>query len=153
MELNICYGGEKIQIGAGGGCAIDSVKLPDGRYSLLVDGRVYDLIVELEGESCLVMGRQGRAVLSVRDPRILGAETTREESQSGLQRLTAEMPGKVIRVLVQEGEAVVYEQGLIVIEAMKMQNEIRATKAGRIQSIGVSAGKTVSTGDFLLSIE
>jgi biotin carboxyl carrier protein len=75
------------------------------------------------------------------------------EGQAGLQRLCAEMPGKVIRVLVREGDAVVYEQGLLVIEAMKMQNEIRAPKAGTIKAVGVAAGRTVNTGDFLLSLE
>jgi biotin carboxyl carrier protein len=153
MKPDVYCGGEKIEIEMGREDSIDCVRLPDGRYSLLVQGRVYDLVAELEGESCLVEGRQGRAVMNVRDPRSLSPERVTAGGQEGLQRLNAEMPGKVIRVLVQVGDAVVYEQGLMVIEAMKMQNEIRATKAGTIKSIGVTAGNTVNTGDFLLSIE
>jgi acetyl/propionyl-CoA carboxylase alpha subunit len=132
---------------------VNWVRLPDGRYSILMDGRVYDLFAEPDGESCLVAGRQGKSLLRIRDPRSLRSTGTAEEGQAGLHRLCAEMPGKVIRLLVREGDAVVYEQGLLVIEAMKMQNEIRAPKAGTIRAIGVAAGRTVSTGDFLLSLE
>jgi len=151
--MEVFYGGEKIRVEVGRESPLDSVRLPDGGYSILVDGRVYDLVAEQEGESCVVSGRQGKAVMQVRNPRSLDTDRTAIEGQAGLQRLNAEMPGKVIRILVREGDAVAYEQGLMVIEAMKMQNEIRATKAGTVRSIGVAAGNTVSTGDFLLSIE
>ena len=63
------------------------------------------------------------------------------------------MPGKVVRVLVKEGDTVEFGQGLLVLEAMKMQNEIRAPKSGIVRGIGVSAGATVNTGQFLLSLE
>jgi acetyl/propionyl-CoA carboxylase alpha subunit len=132
---------------------IDWVRLPDGGYSILVDGRVYDLSVEVEECCCSVAGRCGRFDLRVRDPRRLDATRTVEQGQAGLQRICAEMPGKVIRVHVREGDAVACGQGLLVIEAMKMQNEIRAPKAGTIRAVGVTAGKTVSSGDFLLSLE
>jgi acetyl/propionyl-CoA carboxylase alpha subunit len=165
MDLEICYEGEPIGIEiashagqrtlliAGREAVIDWVSLPDGRYSILVDGRVYDLTADLDGDACSVAGRQGKFILQIKDPRRLDSARIAEEVQAGLQRLNAEMPGKVIRVLVQEGDAVVYDQGLLVIEAMKMQNEIRAPKAGTIKAVGVSAGRTVNTGDFLLSLE
>jgi biotin carboxyl carrier protein len=165
MELEIRCGGEPVRIKVFGQAGkqmisiadrkaiVDWVKLPDGRYSILVDGRVYDLTADLDGDACSVAGRQGKFVLQIRDPRRLDSSRIAEEVQAGLQRLNAEMPGKVIRVLVQEGDAVVYDQGLLVIEAMKMQNEIRAPKAGTIKAVGVSAGRTVNTGDFLLSLE
>jgi pyruvate carboxylase subunit B len=63
------------------------------------------------------------------------------------------MPGKVIRVLVKPGDKVCYDQGLLVLEAMKMQNEIRAPKAGIVKDIGVQPGGTVGAGDFLISLE
>ena len=132
---------------------VDWVRLPDGRYSILVEGRVYDLTADPDGDACLVTGRQGKSVLQIRDPRRLDTARIADEGPAGLQRLNAEMPGKVIRVLVQEGDVVVHDQGLLVIEAMKMQNEIRAPKAGTIKAVGVSAGRTVGTGDFLLSLE
>jgi pyruvate carboxylase subunit B len=76
-----------------------------------------------------------------------------EEGPAGLLRMRAEMPGKIVRVLVREGESVAYDQGLLVLEAMKMQNEIRAPKSGTIKEVAVTGGITVNTGDFLLSIE
>ena len=63
------------------------------------------------------------------------------------------MPGKVVRILVQAGQKVEYEQGLLVLEAMKMQNEIRAPKGGIVKEIGVAEGRPVSTGEFLISLE
>lgn len=165
MDLEVSLGEKAIRIAVAGPAgrrtvaitdreaAIDWVGLPGGGYSILLDGRVYDLVAEVDGESCRVAGRQGRLRLQIRDPRRLRSTRTTGEGQAGLQRLCAEMPGKVIRVLVREGDAVVYEQGLLVIEAMKMQNEIRAPKAGTIKAVGVAAGRTVNTGDFLLSLE
>jgi acetyl/propionyl-CoA carboxylase alpha subunit len=138
---------------AGRDVVIDWVRLPDGGYSILANGRVYDLSVDLDGDSCSVAGRLGRFTLRIRDPRRLDFSGTVEQGQAGLQRLHAEMPGKVIRVHVKEGDAVACDQGLLVIEAMKMQNEIRAPKAGTIRAVGVTAGKTVNSGDFLLSLE
>ena len=70
-----------------------------------------------------------------------------------MQRLRAEIPGKVIRVLAGKGEAVAYDQPVLVVEAMKMQNEIRAPKAGIVKEIAVTEGRTVGSGEFLLSIE
>ena len=67
--------------------------------------------------------------------------------------MVAEMPGKVIRLLCEVGDEVALDQGLVVIEAMKMQNEIRAPKSGVVKEIGVEEGKRVNSGDFLLSLE
>ncbi len=162
MDLEICSDGEPIHIEissqgvvalAGREAVIDWIRLPDGDYSILVDGRVYDLSAAVDGDACSVAGRSGRFDLQVRDPRRLGTSCAVEQGHAGLQRLLAEMPGRVIRVLVREGDAVAYDQGLLVIEAMKMQNEIRAPKAGVIKSVVASAGKTVNSGDFLLSLE
>jgi biotin carboxyl carrier protein len=63
------------------------------------------------------------------------------------------MPGKVARVLVSEGDTVVENQGLVVIEAMKMENEIGAPRAGRIAAVNVEPGRTVEAGTTLVVIE
>ncbi len=165
MVLDVCCESELISIevaGEGGrrGISVDGkeeviewVRLPDGGYSILFDGRVYDLSAEIDGDSYSVAGRRGRCSFHVRDPRRLDSSAAAEQGTAGLQRLLSDMPGKVVRVLVRENDTVTYDQGLLVVEAMKMQNEIRAPKAGIIKSIGVSAGRTVNTGDFLLSLE
>jgi biotin carboxyl carrier protein len=62
------------------------------------------------------------------------------------------MPGKVIRILVSAGETVEADQGLVVVEAMKMQNEIRAPKAGRIERIFIREGQAVAAGEVLVTI-
>lgn len=131
----------------------DCTRLPNGHYSMIVGGRVFDFIVDLTNGNGSVTARGGSYALKVADTRRLLAKREVEEGRSGLQRLTADMPGKVVRVLVREGESVAYDQGLLVLEAMKMQNEIRAPKSGIIREIGAAEGRAVSTGEFLLSLE
>ena len=72
---------------------------------------------------------------------------------SGTHAVTAPMPGRVIRVLVGPGQEVAAGEGLIVVEAMKMQNEMKAPRAGRVAAVKTIAGATVSAGDVLLVIE
>jgi biotin carboxyl carrier protein len=63
------------------------------------------------------------------------------------------MPGKVIRVLVNPGDAVMAGQGVVVVEAMKMQNEVKAPHAGRVAAVRAIAGGTVAAGDVLMTID
>jgi len=63
------------------------------------------------------------------------------------------MPGKVVRVLVAPGESVSAGQGLVVVEAMKMQNEVKSNKAGVVVSLAVKDGATVNAGDLLVVVE
>jgi len=152
IKLASAGGVMKIQLG-GEELSCDWIVLPNGQYSLIMDGRVFDFAVELNGDSCSVAGRDGKYTLHIVDPRSMTQARAVEEGQEGLQRLNADMPGKVVRLLVQEGDAVTHDQGLLVLEAMKMQNEIRAPKSGTIKIIGVSEGAAVNSGDFLLSLE
>ncbi|MEO8481428.1 MAG: biotin/lipoyl-containing protein [Acidobacteriota bacterium] len=71
----------------------------------------------------------------------------------GQQRITAPMPGRVLRVLVQSGDDVVARQGLVVVEAMKMENELRAARAGRVREVVVTEGTSVEAGRLLVVIE
>jgi biotin carboxyl carrier protein len=63
------------------------------------------------------------------------------------------MPGRVVRLLVEVGDEVAEGQGMVVIEAMKMQNELKSPKAGRVVRIGVGVGDTVGSGDVLVVVE
>jgi biotin carboxyl carrier protein len=72
---------------------------------------------------------------------------------AGGQCVVAPMPGRILRVLVQPGEAVVDRQPLVVIEAMKMENELHAVRAGRVTEIGVAAGESVEAGRVLLVLD
>ena len=72
---------------------------------------------------------------------------------SGPQRVTSPMPGKVVRILVKPGDEVKARQGLAVVEAMKMENELRAARDGRVRDISVAEGQSVDAGTLLLIIE
>lgn len=131
----------------------DWVGLPDGHYSIILDGQVFDWAVRVTGDTCSVTGRDGIFSLRIIDPRRSVSRQVVEEGQPGLQRVLAEMPGKVIRLLVKPGDRVSYDQALLVVEAMKMQNEIRSPKGGIVKEIGVKEAQAVNSGDFLLSLE
>jgi biotin carboxyl carrier protein len=72
---------------------------------------------------------------------------------AGKASLKAMMPGRVINVLVNVGDEVVAQQGLLVVEAMKMENELKAPKAGKVVEIKVKPGQTVEKGELLLVVE
>lgn len=72
---------------------------------------------------------------------------------TGPQRILAPMPGKVVRVLVKAGDDVTARQGLVVVEAMKMENELRAARDGRVRDVAVTEGQSVDAGAVLLIVE
>jgi len=117
-------------------------------YSVLVDGRSYQAIID--GNSVSIDGRTFE--VEVPDPRRWNRERNHQAGE-GRQNITASMPGKVIRVLVSPGDEVEAGQGLIVVEAMKMQNEMKATRAGRVVTLAAVAGGTVNAGEILATIE
>jgi biotin carboxyl carrier protein len=71
----------------------------------------------------------------------------------GPQRIMSPMPGKIVRVLVKAGDQVTAKQGLVVVEAMKMENELRAARAGRVRELSVAEGQSVDAGAVLLVVE
>ncbi len=130
---------------------VDARKLEGDFYSLIVDGKSYEVSVEAEGSSYFVRhGATEQAVtLTVpgRKARDLHA------GGDGPARVVSVMPGKIVRVLVGRGDAVQRDQGLVVVEAMKMENEIVAPRDGRVQSIEVQPGTAVEAGETLVVIE
>ncbi len=72
---------------------------------------------------------------------------------AGGNQLLAPMPGKVVRFLVQEGDEVAAKQGVVIVEAMKMENEITAPRAGRVAAVRVSEGASVDAGTVLVVID
>ena len=151
IELPDSSAGQPVLI-SGREANVDWVRIREREYSILIAGRVFDFTVEQAGERSVVHGRDGAAQLRVSDPR-RGSTSEVEGGKPGLQRIVAEMPGKVIRVMAQPGDAVSFGQGLLVLEAMKMQNEIPAPKGGVVREVAAMEGKAVQAGDFLLSLE
>jgi biotin carboxyl carrier protein len=123
-----------------------------GVYSVLLQGRSYEIRVHesLQGLKAEASGRPFS--IEVRDPRDT-SRGSRASIGSGRQNVAAPMPGKVIRVLVDIGDSVDLGQGLVVVEAMKMQNEMKASRPGRIVEIRARDGDTVGAGDTLVVLE
>jgi biotin carboxyl carrier protein len=89
----------------------------------------------------------------VRDPRSWRARKPGALEAEGRQQILAPMPGKVIRILVKVGDAVEAGQGLIVVEAMKMQNEVRSPKKGKVERLQAKEGQAVNAGDILAWVD
>lgn len=123
-----------------------------GVYSVLLDGRSFEARIERteQGWAVTIGGR--RFEIEVVDPRRL-SRRARGLGQEGRQRLTAPMPGRIVRLLVAQGDAVEAGQGIAVIEAMKMQNELKAPKAGRVAALWAREGATVAAGEVLAEVE
>jgi biotin carboxyl carrier protein len=117
--------------------------------SVLLNGRVYR-VSRGPGQEVWVNGR--RLSMEVYDPRDLRAGKG-AGANHGRQEIAASMPGKVIRVLVAAGETVEEGQGLVVVEAMKMQNEMKSPKPGRVAEVRTRADATVSAGEVLVVVE
>jgi biotin carboxyl carrier protein len=137
--------------------AIDLAKLPDlrevepGVYSVLRDGRsLLFRVAPIEGAVLVNVGGREYKV-EARDPR--AGRHGRHTLGEGRQNICAPMPGKVVRLLVAEGDAVQHGQGLAVVEAMKMQNEVKAPRDGRVVGVRAKPGDAVTAGAILLIIE
>ena len=123
------------------------------RWTLESDGRVYDLLVQQSAGQVLVDdGKSSRAVELHSSKDRLGS-ASRLPQDSGLATVRAQMPGKVVRVLKETGDTVAEGEGVVIVEAMKMQNEIRAPRAGRLVACSVAPGESVASGDILFEIE
>jgi biotin carboxyl carrier protein len=120
-------------------------------YSVLMDGRSYDARVEEVPGGLVVVIDGFRFEIDVRDPRRFSRKAGGRGGE-GVQTILAPMPGKVVRVLVSAGDAVEAGQGLLVVEAMKMQNEMKALRAGTVLSVSTKEGATVTAGEVLATI-
>ena len=121
--------------------------------SLLIGEKSYDVrrtvvagetVIDIEGE---------RFTVEVRDPRSLKGRRGAGAGTEAPKKITAPMPGKVVRIVAQAGTNVESGDGVLVIEAMKMQNELKAPKAGKVAKITVKEGDTVNPGDTLAIVE
>jgi biotin carboxyl carrier protein len=117
-----------------------------------MDGRSYDARVEEAAGGLVVVIGGYRFEIEVRDPRRWSRKSGGRGGE-GVETVLAPMPGKVVRVLVAPGDAVAPGQGIVVVEAMKMQNEMQASRAGRVVTVPAKEGATVAAGEVLATIE
>jgi biotin carboxyl carrier protein len=129
--------------------SVDVRTLETGVMSLLVEGRQYRCV--LDGDGVVIGGR--RYGFEVEDPRSLQGRRGAGAGAEGPRPVKAPMPGRVVRVLVEVGDEVEEGQGVVVIEAMKMQNELKSPKAGQVVRVGAGVGDTVGSGDVLVVVE
>jgi biotin carboxyl carrier protein len=150
MKWQILVDGKPVDIDNGHLNGIREVE--PGVYSVILGGKAFEVRV-LPGSDAWNVNVDGRIFsVEVNNPRD-SSRVLRAALGSGRQSVTAPMPGKVIRVLVAQGETVDAGQGLVVVEAMKMQNEMKAARPGRIVEVRVQAGDTVGAGETLVVFE
>jgi biotin carboxyl carrier protein len=152
------------------------IRREGARAFATVDGRGYELEVSESAHRCLIIsagavfdcrveGRpeSGKPIdvfvgtdhysVTLTDPKRLRGATAAGQYGDGVARIIAPMPGKVVRVLVSAGDRVETGDGIIVVEAMKMQNEMKSPKAGTVAALNAEVGATVNGGDVLAIVE
>lgn len=123
-----------------------------GTFSVLLGARSFTVNVVPDGDALEVWTGGERHRISIADARDRPSGT-RKRGPAGPMEVRAQMPGKVIKLLVQSGSPVQVGQGLIVVEAMKMQNEMKSPKEGIVSKIYAVEGATVAAGEVLIVVE
>jgi len=120
---------------------------------LVNDSRVYDCLVERKSrEQFEVKLNKHVHGISIVDPRRLRTDENSDRQHHGPTEIAAQMPGKVVRALVQVGAEVEKGASIMVVEAMKMQNEMKTPRAGIVLSLNVTPGDTVTAGEVLATV-
>jgi len=139
--------------GAIAGSGIASVaELQAGVFSVLLGARSFTVHIAPKGEELEVWVAGQRHIISVTDARD-ATRNKKKASAAGPVEIRAQMPGKVIKLLTELGASVTAGQGIIVVEAMKMQNEMKAPKDGVVSRILAAEGATVAAGETLIVVE
>jgi biotin carboxyl carrier protein len=132
----------------------DALEIAPNIFSILSKGKSYEVRVTPNSTGGLTLQTAHQEFAAeVIDPRAWRGRRHGALEAEGRQQILAPMPGKIIRVLVQAGENVQAGQGLIVVEAMKMQNEIRSPKSGTVERLLVKEGQPVNAGEILAWID
>jgi len=121
--------------------------------SLLVDGRAYEIKREQTATDLHMWVGSSRFAVELHDPRSLRSRKKTAGDEKGPRKILAPMPGRIVRLLVAENSDVEAGQGIVVVEAMKMQNEIKSPKKGVVKKIWATPGAAVNPGDVLAIVE
>ena len=128
----------------------DAVEIAPNTLSLLLEGQSYEIRVTPMADATLKLQiGLHEFTAEIADPRAWRGRKHGALEAQGRQQVLAPMPGKIVRVLVQVGDSVEVGQGLLVVEAMKMQNEIHSPKAGTVERLNVKEGQPVNAGEVL----
>jgi acetyl/propionyl-CoA carboxylase alpha subunit len=134
---------------------VEAEVLDRGPGSLLIrmGDRAYDVTFDSDGGRLFLDLGNRQVALEILDPLRPDASADKIHAEGGRREIRAAMPGKVVAVKVRPGESVVRGQGLIVLEAMKMENEVPSPGAGKVIRVAVAPGETVEAGSLLVSVE
>jgi biotin carboxyl carrier protein len=132
---------------------VDAISPRRDVLSLLIAGKTYEIKREFSALEVFLWVGDVRYTAEVRDPRSLRSRRGAASNEAGPKKLLAPMPGKVVRVLVHAEQPVEAGQSILVVEAMKMQNEIKSPKKGIVQKIVAAEGTAVNAGDVLAIVE
>ena len=128
----------------------DVAEVEPGVFSVLLRGASHEVRVTPRGDGMLTaQSGNDEFAVEVADPRAWRGRRHGGVEAEGRQQITAPMPGKVVRVLVRVGDEVEAGQGLVVVEAMKMQNEVRSPKSGIVERLMAKEGQPVNAGEVL----
>ncbi len=119
-------------------------------YLLKHNNRIYQIYVAPNG---IVNVGNNQFEVNLFDPKRLRSSASGDVAADGIVQIKTAMPGKVVRILVTEGAEVLQGDGILIVEAMKMQNEMKSPKDGIVKEIKVAEGTTVNAGDVLAIIE
>jgi biotin carboxyl carrier protein len=132
---------------------MDAVLARRDVLSVLIGGKAYEIKRENTATDMHLWVGSVRYLAELRDRRSLRGRKGAGADEKGPKKLLAPMPGKVVRVLIGEGQPVEAGQSMLVVEAMKMQNEIKSPKKGAVQKIVAAEGANVNAGDVLAIVE
>jgi biotin carboxyl carrier protein len=128
----------------------DAVEIAPHTISILLNGESHEIRIAPQSDGTLKLQTgQQEFIAEVVDPRAWSGRRHGALEAEGRQQISAPMPGKVVRVLISAGDKVEAGQGLFVVEAMKMQNEIRSPKTGTVERLLAKEGQPVNAGDVL----
>jgi biotin carboxyl carrier protein len=156
-DLDIRIEGEHVRAEFDGrSYEVDLRRISDNQMLLKSGNRVFECRVDGRPESGspveVTVGAMSYSI-TLTDPKRLRSAAAAGMHAGGAARIVAPMPGKVVRVLVESGAHVDAGDGIVVVEAMKMQNEMKSPKAGTVAELNVEVGTTVNAGDVLAVVE
>jgi biotin carboxyl carrier protein len=153
LKLRIEVDGESHLLDSAAIAAASIEEVRPGVFSILLGARSFMVNVAVRADEFEVVSSDGLPrIISVADTRDLRGAADAASSK-GPATIRAQMPGKIVKLLVQTGAQVEAGQGLIVVEAMKMQNEVKAPKSGIVMKIQAAEGATVGAGETLMVVE
>lgn len=152
VELNLIQGRWSCRLD-GELVEVDAVLARPDVLSILVSGAAFEIKRERTPSDLHLWVKNSRFQAAVSDPRSLRSRKSVRAAGEGPQKLTASMPGKVVRLLVSPNAEVEAGQAILVMEAMKMQNELKSPKKGVVKQILAAEGATISAGEVLAIVE